>query len=129
MEKGDSGAKTMRRVLVTGGRNFQGREALHALLDRLHEEDPIEAIIHGAACGADTLASDWADKSGVKNIAHPADWKKHGLKAGPIRNVEMVIMSEPTLVVACPGGAGTAHMMGYAERKRLPIIKLKDQRT
>lgn len=31
--------------------------------------------------------------------AYPADWKKHGKKAGPIRNSEMLKKENPDLVV------------------------------
>jgi hypothetical protein len=41
--------------------------------------------------------------------AHPADGKKHGRAAGPIRNQKMP-EEKPELVVAFPGGRGTADM-------------------
>lgn len=111
-----------KRVLVCGGRGYADRDFLAEVLDRIHAVDPIEAIIHGNANGADSLAGWWADLRGVKNIPHPADWKKHGKAAGPIRNQEMIDISEPTVVLAFPGGRGTADMIRRARKAGVPVI-------
>lgn len=115
------------RVLVCGGRNFTERDLLRSTLDRLHKETPIEAIIHGGATGADTLAGWWASINEVKILDYPADWKKHGNAAGPIRNQEMINTSKPTLVVAFAGGRGTADMVRRARKAGIPIIKVERQ--
>lgn len=43
-----------------------------------------------------------------------ADWKKHGKAAGPIRNGIMLRDGKPDMVVAFPGGRGTANMVDQA---------------
>lgn len=110
------------RVLVCGGRNYEDRETVKFTLDALHVSRGIEAIIHGAATGADTLASWWATVNKIKNIDHPADWAKHGKAAGPIRNQEMIDVSEPDLVVAFPGGRGTEDMIKRARKAGLRVL-------
>ena len=108
------------RVLITGGRNFDNRELLETTLDAVHASAPLSALIHGAANGADTLAGKWASRNGIKIFACPANWKRFGWGAGPIRNREMLELT-PDLVVAFPGGRGTADMISAAEQKRIPI--------
>jgi hypothetical protein len=48
-----------------------------------------------------------------------AEWERLGRKAGPIRNQRMLEEGKPDLVVAFPGGTGTAGMMGSRGRPAL----------
>lgn len=119
------------RVLVCGGRTFgvaprnptpeQVERALFEAawlfraLDRLHARKPITLLIHGAAAGADTHAGAWAKRRGVQIDPYPADWTAYGKRAGRIRNRKMLRESNPDLVVAFPGGTGTADMSEIAK--------------
>lgn len=79
------------RLLVCGSRTWTDREALRAWLDKTDAAmGPIEVVIHGAARGADSMAGEWARDRGKHEIACPADWRRHGKAAGPIRNREML---------------------------------------
>ncbi len=102
------------RVLVCGGRDYADEAAVFAVLDLLHAERPISVLIHGAARGADTLAASWARRRGIQGQAFPANWRKHGKAAGPVRNAQMLEEGQPVLVVAFPGGRGTADMVAQA---------------
>src|SRR6266446_6491961 len=104
------------RVLVCGGRDYTNREALYAALDRLHAERGFAKLIAGGARGADTLACQWARDREVPAIVYEAEWAKLGRKAGPIRNQRMLDHGKPDLVVAFPGGHGTADMVGRARK-------------
>ncbi len=42
--------------------------------------------------GADSLAGEWARARGIPETPVPAEWEKHGRKAGPIRNEQMLAM-------------------------------------
>jgi hypothetical protein len=111
-----------RRVLVTGGRDYADRAYVYATLDRIHKkEGGIAVLIHGKARGADTLAEDWADDRVVPVNPYPADWYKDGPSAGPVRNTRMLKESQPDLVVAFPGGKGTADMTKKAIRAGVEI--------
>lgn len=102
----------MPRVLVCGGRDFSDYERVDDYLASLYP--PPTAIIHGCARGADSLASRWARENAVPEVCFKADWNKNGKAAGPIRNAEMLAKGKPDLVVAFPGGRGTADMVAKA---------------
>jgi hypothetical protein len=109
------------RVLVCGGRDFSDREKLASALDAIHLRTPFSVLIHGAAPGADTLAGEWARERGIAVVPFPADWKGQGRAAGPIRNKRMLDEGRPDLVVAMPGGRGTANMVSQAENANVAV--------
>lgn len=112
------------RVIVCGGRDFSDRSLLHKTLDRIHLETPIGHLWHGNASGADTLADWWAKQ--LRTIAvHPvpAQWSKFGRAAGPKRN-EAMLGNEIDLVIAFPGGRGTADMIRRAQKRGVRVIKV-----
>lgn len=111
------------RVLVTGGRDYSDAEAVWYWLDVLNAENQIDYVIHGGASGADTLASDWADMNGITQRVVFADWAAHGRAAGPMRNQAMLDSHFPTLVVAFPGGRGTADMVKRAKAAGIEVIQ------
>jgi hypothetical protein len=115
------------KVLITGGRSYVDRATVFRELDALHAETTITVLIHGAATGADSLADAWSKSRGVEVIACPADWSRHGRAAGPIRNKAMLTDHAPELLVAFPGGRGTANMISQARAAGLKIIVIGEQ--
>ncbi|HET9109072.1 MAG TPA: DUF2493 domain-containing protein [Steroidobacteraceae bacterium] len=115
------------RVLVCGGRNYgetdndQAAEIYFAIRD-IHEKTPISALIQGGARGADRCAADFAKELGIKVVTVPADWKTYGKAAGPIRNQRMIDDFKPDLVLAFPGGRGTADIVARAEKAQIPVL-------
>ena len=118
------------RVLVCGGRNYQDRARAYAELDRLEPLDGHLTIIAGSANGADRLAWEWFcerlhEQGPMDFQAFPADWKAYGKAAGPIRNQQMIDEGKPDLVVAFPGGKGTADMVGRARTAGIRVEEIK----
>ena len=112
------------RVLVCGGRKYDNGIRLYGVLGKLHRTRGIAVVIQGGADGADTLAVKWAMANGVNTITYAAEWDKHGRAAGPKRNQAMVDRESPDLVVAFPGGRGTADMV---RRARAAGIEVSEQ--
>lgn len=111
-----------RRVLVCGGRKFADRKLVYSTLDSLGSRALI--IIQGGATGADSLAADWAKLHAIPCLRVPADWNA-GRQAGPSRNALMLwIIGTPDLVIAFPGGPGTAHMCTTAEVMSVPVRRV-----
>ncbi len=133
-------------VIVTGGRDYPDRESVHHALDLVHALTPIEAVLHGACgatwprvvaadlTGADRWAHEWATERGVVVHAHPANWERYGRGAGPRRNGDMIgragqlcrWQEDRALVLACPGGPGTADCVRQAKRSGLTVKTLDD---
>jgi hypothetical protein len=109
---------------VCGGREYQNLSRVMHILTAIHNKRGITEIIHGAAKGADSLAGHWARTFGIKETAVPADWDKHGKRAGPLRNEEMLKL-KPDGVVAFPGGRGTEHMIRIATEAGLKVMRVE----
>jgi hypothetical protein len=88
--------------------------------------DRAELVIAGGARGADTLAVQEARarKPPIPVRVYPADWRRHGKAAGPIRNQQMLDEGAPDLVLAFPGGGGTADMVRRARRAGLEVVRI-----
>ncbi|MDB5584871.1 MAG: hypothetical protein JWR80_10047 [Bradyrhizobium sp.] len=134
----------MTRLLVCGGREYgeipngcppdqvaayrlaAGRAIfiLRETLDHLHAERRFTDLVNGAAKGADRHAVRWALPRGLTINSFGPDWRKHGKAAGPIRNQQMVDIGKPDLVVAFPGGDGTADMVRRAKAANIEVIEL-----
>jgi len=114
------------RVLICGGRDFYDGALLKRTLDYILPVKDNIIVIHGGARGADALAGWWARTNGFSVELYPADWDKHGLAAGPIRNQQMIDEGKPDLVVAFPGGKGTADMVRRAKKAGILVKEVYD---
>lgn len=118
------------KILVCGGRDFIDYELLSETLTALcplsFEETYQEVrIIHGGAKGADLMADKWAINRWIVTEEFKADWDKHSKAAGPIRNQQMIDEGRPDIVVAFPGGKGTADMVRRARAAKINVIEVK----
>lgn len=111
-------------MLVCGGRDYDDVDNVYDTLDVFCREHRVTLIIHGAAPGADALAGEWARCCGISCREFRADWRTHGGSAGPIRNKQMLVEGRPDLVVAFPGGSGTANMVEQAMKAGVPVYRI-----
>jgi hypothetical protein len=96
----------------------------------------VHLLLHGGARGADAAIGRAAQQLGWSALVMPAQWQLHGRAAGPIRNRELLqqaiakavahtspVSIASVLVVAFPGGAGTASLVREARRmaSRSPV--------
>jgi hypothetical protein len=114
----------MSRVLVCGGRDYNDKDRIFAVLDAYHDKAGIDVLIDGGARGADQWASAWAGRRGVGTQTYEADWENHGSFAGPMRNTRMLYEGKPDLVIAFPGGRGTADMVKKARRAGVQVVEI-----
>lgn len=111
----------MTRVLVCGGRDYNDRDHIWNTLVVIPD---VTCIIHGCATGADHEAMCVAEALGIKHAPFRADWHTHGKAAGPIRNARMLKDGKPDLVIAFPGGRGTADMIRQATAAGIPVREI-----
>lgn len=131
------------RVLVCGGRDYAKEDRINTVLGDLHHgtAGPITCVIEGGATGVDRLAFHWSRNSLIKeHESYDALWNdvdvegavikyhKNGMPynimAGPQRNQRMIDEGKPDLVVAFPGGNGTADMVRRARAARIPVLEI-----
>lgn len=96
------------------------------LLQDVLEQETAEGdvIVHGGAQGADDMAGEFAHNMGRHAVVCIANWDKLGHRAGPIRN--SVIAALPlSLLIAFPGGRGTADMVAKARAKGIEVLEVK----
>ncbi len=114
------------KILVCGGRDYKDFDCVYKAMDMMADNHNITLLIHGGARGADELAGKWAKDSGVASKVFPANWKEHGKKAGPLRNIEM-LKECPGLVIAFPGGRGTFHMVQISLEAKIPVVRVDSE--
>lgn len=112
------------RVLVCGGRDYTDHIRVTTVLSKLHSEAGIDGVIEGGARGADRLAREWADRWHVPVETYEADWENQGSFAGPARNRRMLDEGKPDLVIAFPGGRGTADMVRKARKAGVEVVEI-----
>lgn len=111
----------MKRILITGSRKMTNIDLMR---DALRIYGP-GVIVHGAAPGADTLASEVAYEFGWPEERHPAQWNTYKKAAGPIRNKEMV-KAGADVCIAFPIGQsdGTRDCMAQAKAAGIPVFEI-----
>ena len=108
---------------VIGGRDFTDEYHAYRELDKYVMGD--DTIVSGAALGADTIASGYANDHHLKLIEYKAEWNKYGKGAGFIRN--KLIIDECDEVIAFWDGSskGTKSSIELARKvnKHVTIIR------
>jgi len=113
------------RILVCGGRDWEDADLVESTLGRLHAtRGPFERLIHGGARGVDRMAGKWARDNGVLEWDFLPEWHRAGAPEGTTRNQRMIAEAAPDLVVAFPGGPGTADMVERAKGAGIEIIAI-----
>lgn len=110
----------MKQVIVTGGRDYDGWDVVKEALNFIKPD----VVIQGGATGADYLAKRWAIENSVIYHTESADWNKYGKAAGPRRNRAMLDKYPDAIVVAFPGGDGTADCVRAAFSKRRMVLQV-----
>lgn len=112
------------KVLVCGGRRYKDALTLGSWLGGIQRDHGITEIIEGGASGADFLAREYAIFQKIPFRTFMADWSGNGRSAGPIRNRQMLEEGKPDIVVAFPGGNGTANMVQQARAAGVRVLEV-----
>lgn len=121
---------TIKAIIVCGSRDTMYhkdpfyREQIFHSLDVCRDLYQFDLVVTGGQTGVDTVAKEWADCHSIENKSFYADWQQYGRAAGPIRNKKMLDEMTPELVIAFPGGLGTASMKALARAIKCPVVEL-----
>lgn len=109
------------KLAVVGSRDFQDYTWLECCLLRVFRVDELEAVISGGARGADNLAARFAKCHNVPLILIPADWKRYGKRAGPIRNTKIVASADAVAAFWDGNSLGTKDTIAKARSAGLRV--------
>lgn len=99
------------KVIIAGSRDITNPAFVEqAIIDSGFE---ITEVFCGMAPGVDEIGKLWATVNNVPLRYFPADWKKHGKAAGPLRNEQMAQEAD-ALIAVSNGSRGTADMIRRA---------------
>ena len=121
--------ETTKRLLVTGSRDWDDMVTLEQELTtawiNLGEGDDVILVSGNCPTGADRAAEEYWKRSHYGPVEkHPADWVKHGKKAGYLRNAEMAKLGADLCVAFIKDGSrGTQMMINLAQKAGIPVIK------
>lgn len=113
------------RVIIAGSRNFCDDEVLR---DRCEDVLAIPMafgnviIVSGHAKGVDQLGERFAFENKLKTIVFPAEWKKYGRAAGPLRNKIMANNADALIAFWDGESRGTGNMIQLAQDKGLKLF-------
>ena len=108
-------------LAVCGGRELDDWALVREAMDSIHDSHTIDKLISGGCRGADKLAEDWAHLNLVDTDVYEANFAQHGKSAGPRRNQEMLDLGKPDMLLAFPGGRGTADMVRRSIKSGIPV--------
>jgi hypothetical protein len=115
------------RVIVCGSREWTDRALIHDTLAALTEHGRV-VIVHGAARGADRIADEEARALGFDVEPHPADWRRYGKRAGPIRNALMLSLGCSRVIAFWDGySRGTEHMIRIARESEARVTVIRER--
>lgn len=115
------------RVIIAGGRFFNDYDLLMDKCDSFLQNKQMENIIivSGHATGADALGEKYAQEKGHTLETYPADWKRHGRAAGPIRNAQMASIADALIAFWDGKSRGTKSMIDLANKKGLQVVTVR----
>ena len=94
--------KVRSRIIVCGGRHFDDYPRLTAEINGVVQSLGLQMnemeIISGHCAGTDQLGERYAEEHEVDCKVFPAEWKKYGRAAGPIRNSQMIDYAAESLM-------------------------------
>lgn len=111
------------KIAIVGSRTFEDYDLLCKFIGSVLSDGElasIEAVVSGAARGADTLAERYAEEHGFEMIVFPAEWKKFGRRAGFIRNVDIIRECDICFAFWDGESHGTKHDIELCEQTGKP---------
>lgn len=108
----------MSKVVVAGSRNITDYQVI--CQEIAASKYNITELVSGTASGVDSLGEKWAIDRLIPVKRFPADWKKNGKAAGPIRNKEMAEYCDMAIIIWDGESRGTKNMIEQMNRLKKP---------
>ncbi len=109
----------IKKVVIAGCRYYADYDEAKIYIDGCLADIIKEytvVIISGGASGADSIGERYAMEHGLEIERYPADWKKYGKSAGPIRNQQMADICDFVICFWDGQSRGTRSMIDCAKK-------------
>ena len=103
------------KCIIAGSRSIEDYDEVWKAFENCPFADEITEVVSGCAKGVDTLGERVAFAKGIPVAKFPADWKRFGKRAGPIRNEQMGDYADCAIIVWDGISTGSNHMRRYME--------------
>lgn len=117
------------KLIIAGCRDLIDWEVVHEGIMKCTWGPQVTEVVSGGASGVDYIGEALAEKSGLPVKKFPADWKKHGRAAGPIRNRQMAEYADALLAVWDGKSRGTQNMIEEMQKLGKPTYVHRFERT
>jgi len=111
----------MFRICIAGSREFDDYPLMEKIVCQFAKEKELEnqgvCIVSGGARGADLLGERIAKEYSLGLEKYPANWDKHGKRAGYLRNEEMAEVCDAAIIFWDEVSKGTKHMIDICRQK------------
>ena len=107
------------RTIIAGSRSINDYEALCKAVQESGFE--ISCVLSGAAAGVDALGERFALEHNIPIERFPADWKRFGRAAGPVRNRILAQHAKALIALMHPNSTGTRNMIQTAHQAGLKV--------
>ncbi len=81
----------------------------------------ITEVVSGRAAGFDDLGEQYAHRNDIPIKPFPAEWERHGLLAGKMRNIEMGRYADALIAIWDGYSGGTRHMIEFMRELGKPV--------
>lgn len=110
------------KLIIAGGRDFCNYELLKTAVNTYaNSKQNKVSIVSGMAKGADALGYRLAEEYNIKVYEFPANWNKHGKRAGFVRNEEMGNFADSLIAFWDGKSRGTKHMIDFMKQLNKPV--------
>lgn len=111
------------KLAIVGSRGFDNFERAQKRLEEFEARNgKIDEIISGGAKGADSIAARYALLKNIPLTEFIPDWKKHGNRAGFLRNEDIVGAADMVFAFWDGESKGTKHSMSLATEQKKRIF-------
>ena len=107
------------KTIIAGSRNITKYTTVEKGINQL--PITITEVVSGTARGVDRLGEQWAEKNNIPVKKFPANWDKHGKRAGYLRNAEMAEYADALVAFWDGESRGTEHMINLAKKAGLVV--------
>lgn len=111
------------KTIIAGSRKIHSYHiVVWAIRNAIRDGIEITEVVSGGAEGVDKLGEFYAKMHKLPVKKFPADWNKHGKRAGPIRNQQMADYADALIAVWDGKSRGTKDMIERAQAKGLHVF-------